>query len=81
MRIWVALLIFAAGLAAAGTAHATAAGQQAIKNFAVMDKCNRDAQAAFPDYSSQAYAAREARLKSCLEGANLPPRAPLEPKN
>lgn len=66
-------------LLAAGVAQATQAGQQAIKNWAEMDKCAHDAQSAYPDYSAEAYAKREAQLKACLEQLNLPPRAPLDP--
>ncbi len=73
------LLVLLIGLAA-GPARATQAGQQAIKNWALMDKCTRNAQAAFPDYTAQAYAQRNAALKACLEGNNLPPREPEEPQ-
>ena len=60
----------------APSAHATQAGQQAIRNWGAMDQCAKDAQSAFPDYSADAYAKRDAKLKECLEGKNLPPRSP-----
>jgi hypothetical protein len=62
-----------------GAAFATLAGQAAIKKWAVMDQCEREAQAAFPDYSADAVAKRDAKLNECLESKDLPPRAPLSP--
>jgi hypothetical protein len=44
-----------------------------------MDVCAQQAQAAHPDYTASANAAREEALKNCLEGGNLPPRQPLLP--
>jgi len=41
------------------------------------DKCAKQAQAAYPDYSAEANAKREAKLKECLSNGNLPPRQPL----
>jgi hypothetical protein len=64
---------------ASGTAFATVAGQAAIKKWALMDQCEREAQAAFPDYSAEAVAKRDAKLNECLESKDLPPRAPLSP--
>lgn len=60
-------------------ALATSAGQTAIKRWALMDQCEREAQAAFPDYSAEAVAKRDAKLNECLEIHDLPPRAPLAP--
>jgi hypothetical protein len=65
----------------AGPAQATSAGNMTIKNWGKMDECARQAQAAFPDYSAEAYAKRDARLKECLAAKNLPPRAPIAPGN
>lgn len=62
-----------------GTALATQAGQAAIKKWSAMDQCAREAQAAFPDYSAEAVAKRDAKLNECLESKSLPPRAPLSP--
>ena len=64
------------GLGAAG-AQASPAGQQAMRNWGAMDQCAKDAQAAFPDYSAEAYAKRDAKMKECLEKKSLPPRTPL----
>jgi hypothetical protein len=72
--------ILAIGLClVSGTAFATQAGQSAITKWAAMDRCEREAQAAFPDYSAEAVAKRDARLNECLESKDLPPRAPLSP--
>lgn len=62
-------------------AFATQAGQAAIKKWSLSDQCEREAQAAFPDYSAEAVAKRDARLNECLESKNLPPRAPLSPSH
>jgi gamma-glutamyl phosphate reductase len=75
-----ATVTFAAGLClVSGAAFATQGGQAAIKKWSAMDQCEREAQAAFPDYSVEAVAKRESKLNECLEIHNLPPRAPLSP--
>lgn len=66
-------------LAAAG-AHATSAQANAVMTkWKSADKCTRQAQTAFPDYTAEANAKRDAALKACLEGGGLPPREPLSP--
>ena len=64
-----------------GTSQATASqqGAAAITNWKTMDRCARDAQTAFPDFTAEANAKRDAQLKACLEGRNLPPRDSLAP--
>ena len=69
------LLMFFAGTAAA----ATQAGNQALVNWKVMDLCAKRAQAAFPEFTADSNAKRDAKLKECLSGANLPPRQPQIP--
>jgi hypothetical protein len=64
-----------------GTAFATPGGDAAIKKWAAMDRCERQAQEAFPDYSAEAVAKRDAKLNECLESQDLPPRAPLSPSH
>jgi hypothetical protein len=66
----VALMIFFAGTAAAATQE----GMTAIVNWKAMDNCARQAQAAFPDFTPESNAKRNAKLKECLESSNLPPR-------
>lgn len=65
-------VVFAA--LAAGPAAASQQGVVVTQNWKSMDLCTRQAQAAFPDYTAEANAKRDAKLKACLEGQNLPPR-------
>lgn len=58
-------------------AHASQQGQSALRGWKVMDICARQAQTAYPDFNAESNAKREAKLKECLNGANLPPREPL----
>jgi len=73
---FVALLI---ALAAPVTAMAyTQYGQQMMRTWAVSDKCAAQAQKAFPDFTPESNAKRDAQMKTCLSGSNLPPRGDLE---
>ena len=73
-------MIFAVALALApGLAAASQPGVQVIKNWKSSDKCAQQAQAAFPDFTPEANAKRDAKLKECLEGQRLAPRAPSTP--
>ena len=58
-------------------ARATQQGIVAMKNWKSMDSCAREAQIAFPDFTPEATAKREAKLKECLGQRNLPPRDPF----
>lgn len=73
------LIIALALIAASATVHASQQGVVAMKNWKVMDQCAKAAQAAFPDFTADANAKREAKEKQCLEEKNLPPREPLAP--
>jgi hypothetical protein len=42
-----------------------------------MDNCAKQAQTAYPDFSAESNAKRDAKLKECLNANGLPPRAPL----
>lgn len=65
---------------AASAAEATSAqGNVVFSKWKASDKCTRQAQAAFPDFTAEANAKREASLKACLQGGGLPPREPLTP--
>ena len=55
-------------------AAASQQGVIAMKNWQGMDLCAKQAQAAFPDFTAEANAKRDQKLKECLEGKNLPPR-------
>ena len=54
-------------------------GNVVLQNWKVSDKCARQAQAAFPDFTPEANAKRDANLKACLDSQILPPREPLAP--
>jgi hypothetical protein len=69
------LLALMPGLARGATQQAT----QVMKNWKTGDNCAKQAQAAFPDYTAEANAKRDAKLKECLEGNRLAPREPLTP--
>jgi hypothetical protein len=57
-----------------GTAVATQQGQNVQNYWKVADKCAKQAQTAFPDYSAESNAKRDAKLKECLNANNLAPR-------
>jgi hypothetical protein len=78
-RLGIALPLFALLLALPPAAMPSQQGVQATKNWKTMDQCAKEAQTAFPDYTAEANAKRETKLKECLEGKNLPPRGPLAP--
>ena len=42
-----------------------------------MDTCAKQAQTAYPDFSAESNAKRDAKLKECLNANDLPPREPL----
>jgi hypothetical protein len=56
----------------------TGQGQLMIKNWAASNRCAQAAQRAFPDFTPESNAKRDAQLKQCLAGGNLPPRPSLE---
>jgi len=71
--------LIAALLLFAGAAQASQQGQVVLNNWKAADKCAKQAQAAYPDYSAEANAKRDAKLKECLNAGNLAPREPLSP--
>jgi membrane protease subunit (stomatin/prohibitin family) len=73
MATAVALVLFALA------AEASQQGQTALKSFKQMDNCARQAQAAYPDFTAESNAKRDAKLKECLNSGNLPPRQPSSP--
>ena len=75
-RLAAAFLLLALG---AYPAVASQQGTLEIKRWHVMDLCAKQAQAAFPDFTPDSNAKREAKLQECLQGQNLPPRTPLPP--
>ena len=71
--------LIAALLLFAGAAQASQQGQVVLNNWKAADKCAKQAQAAYPDFSAEANAKRDAKLKECLNASNLAPRQPLSP--
>jgi hypothetical protein len=69
----VALLLPAAAFAY------TSYGQQTMSRWKSTDRCAEAAQRAFPDYTAESNAKRDAAIKNCLASGNLPPRAPDGP--
>ncbi|MGH7063021.1 MAG: hypothetical protein ACREET_02965 [Stellaceae bacterium] len=65
----------------AGTAEASQPGTTALAKWKTMDICAKQAQAAFPDFTAQSNAKRDAQLNACLSANNLPPRQPSPPPN
>ncbi len=57
----------------------SALGNQAMTRFTVSDRCAQQAQKAFPDFTADSIAKRDAMLKKCLAANNLAPRAPEFP--
>ncbi len=74
---WLRLPLTVVLLLLIGTAEASQQGQTAVGYWKAADKCAKQAQAAYPDYSPEANAKRDAALKNCLNGGNLAPRQPL----
>ena len=75
-RLAMLLLILAL---APSAARASQQGVLVMKNWKTMDQCTKEAQAAYPDFTPESNAKREAKEKECLAGKNLPPREPLAP--
>ena len=69
------LVALAPGLAQGASQQATSV----MKNWKTGDNCAKQAQAAFPDFTSEANAKRDAKLKECLEANRLAPRESLSP--
>jgi hypothetical protein len=61
----------------AGSADASQQGHAVFSNWKAADSCAKQAQAAFPDFSAESNAKRDAKLKECLTAGSLPPRQPL----
>jgi hypothetical protein len=61
-------------------ALASQQGVVVVQKWKLSDKCSQQAQAAFPDFTPEANAKRDAKLKECLAGQNLPPREAVPPR-
>jgi len=61
-------------------AHAVSLqGTVVVGKWKSMDKCANEAQRAYPDFTAEANAKRDAKLRDCLAGQNLPPREAAPP--
>jgi hypothetical protein len=72
----IAVLLAAALALASAVAEATQQGQGALIGWKRMDLCAKQAQAAYPDFTAESNAKRDAKLKECLNASGLPPREP-----
>jgi hypothetical protein len=59
-------------------AMATGQGITMMNNWKSSDRCAANAVKAFPDYTAESLAKRDARMKECLANGNLPPRGELD---
>jgi hypothetical protein len=57
----------------------TGYGKLTLGKWKASDKCAHGAQAAFPDFTPESNAKRDAALRKCLEQGRLPPRDSLTP--
>src|SRR5271169_6339086 len=76
---WLGLPLTAVLLLLIGTAEASQQALGVVSSWKGADKCAKQAQVAYPDYSAEANAKRDAALKACLSAGNLAPRQPLSP--
>jgi hypothetical protein len=67
-------VLFAIVALAPAVASASQQGVLAVQKWKMADKCTQQAQAAFPDFTPESNAKRDAKLQECLNGQNLPPR-------
>ena len=74
--LWMAALFLLVG-----SAEASQPGNVAFAKWKTADACAKQAQAAFPDFTPQANAQRNAKLNACLSANNLPPRETTSPPN
>jgi len=71
------LSVAAALILSATYAQATQQGQQALRNWKLMDNCAKQAQMAYPNFDADSNAKRDAKLKGCLNVYQVPPREPF----
>lgn len=72
-----AFSLVAALVLSAVNAQATQQGQTALRGWKQMDVCAKQAQTAYPEFTAESNAKRDAKLKECLNAYGLPPRQPL----
>jgi hypothetical protein len=70
--------VFLAALALPGVAMATPQGTNLMNVWKATDHCAERAQKAYPDFTAESNAKRDAEMKKCLAAGNLPPRGSLD---
>jgi len=73
-------IALALAVLAPAAAPASQQGQIVMKNWQAADKCAKQAHDAFPDFTPDANAKRDAKMSECLENLNQPTRAPSSPR-
>jgi hypothetical protein len=68
------LPLAAALLLSSASAQATQLGGQVINNWKQADNCAKQARTAYPNFDADSNAKRDAKLKTCLQIYQLPPR-------
>jgi hypothetical protein len=68
------IVLCALALPAAAQQAKTTYGKIVVQRWTSMDKCEAAAHKAFPDYTADSNAKREAKLKECLASQLLPER-------
>lgn len=81
IRTFCCTLLLTGAIALFGTlpAAADAYWKQSSSVWKAMDNCNKAARKAFPDYTRESNAKREAARQNCLRGGNLPGEAGAAP--
>jgi hypothetical protein len=81
-RVFWLLLLLGAAAALPRAANADQNWQSSTAVWRAMDNCTRAAQRAFPDFTPEAHAQRQAYRQTCLRSQNLPgePGAPPVPQ-
>jgi hypothetical protein len=77
----IAFVVLLAALAMPVTAKAASLnGNSMMNKWAASDRCAAAAHKAFPDFTAESNAKRDAAMKNCLASQNLPPHGDLDPK-
>ena len=76
----ISFVVLVLALAPGAVQAASQQANQVMGNWKRSDNCARQAQAAFPDFTAEAIAKRDAKLKECLEFQRLAPRESTAPR-
>ena len=78
-RIAFVALLTALAMPVTATANSRS-GNLMMNNWKASDRCAATAQKAYPDFTAESNAKRDAMMKNCLASQNLPPHENLDPK-